>query len=81
MLYQRTVSYTHLPAQSVVLHGIKTFQGKRVDDAILDAASVVCATNSVLKNVFLTIINQKTSLLLPVSSVQYEDLMLISAVS
>ena len=67
------------PAQSVVLHGIKTFQGNRVDDAILDAASVVCAANSVLKHVFLTIINQKTDLLRPVSSVQYEDLMGISA--
>ncbi len=67
------------PEDTVVLHGIKTFQGKRIDDAIIDAASVVCSANSVLKGVFLSIINQKTELLKPVDSIIYEDLMGISA--
>ncbi|MFZ2539417.1 MAG: hypothetical protein WAX04_11015 [Oscillospiraceae bacterium] len=67
------------PEDAVVLHGIKTFQGKRIDDAIIDAASVLCSANSVLKGVFLSIINHKTELLKPVDSIIYEDLMGISA--
>ncbi|MEG0692022.1 MAG: hypothetical protein RR444_02965 [Oscillospiraceae bacterium] len=67
------------PANAVVLHGIKTFQGKRIDDAIIDAASVLCSANSVLKGVFLSIINEKTELLRPVDSIIYEDLMGLSA--
>lgn len=67
------------PAKSIVLHGIKTFQGKRIDDAILDAASVVCASKSVFTHIFLGIINNKTNLLKKVDSVQYEDLMGLSA--
>ena len=31
------------PAGSVVLHGMKTFGGQRVDDVILDAAAVICS--------------------------------------
>ncbi len=67
------------PGDSVALRGVKTFQGKRVDDAIIDAASVVCASKSLLQNVFMTIINQKTDVLRPVDSIQYEDLMGLSA--
>lgn len=66
------------PENAVVLRGIKTFQGKRVDNAIIDAASVLCAANSVLQGVFLAVINHKTELLKEVDSVIYEDLMGIS---
>ena len=65
--------------ETVVLHGIKTFQGKRIDDAIVDAASALSAGNSILQSVFMTIINHNTQLLKPVDSIIYEDLMGISA--
>lgn len=83
-VYQETNSvlleaYDLFPAKSIVLHGIKTFQGKRIDDAILDAASVVCASKSVFSDIFLGIINNKTGLLKKVDSIQYEDLMGLSA--
>ena len=31
------------PNDSVTLHGIKTFQQGRIDEAIVDAASLVCS--------------------------------------
>lgn len=67
------------PEGAVTLHGIKTFQGTRIDTAIVDAASVVCKANSVLRNTFLYIINGREELLKPVDSIQYEDLMGLSA--
>lgn len=67
------------PEGSVILHGIKTFQGTRIDTAIVDAASVVCKADSVLRDVFLYIINDRTELLKPVDTVRYEDLMGLSA--
>ena len=67
------------PENAVTLHGIKTFQGTRIDTAIVDAASVVCKANSVLRNTFLYIINGREELLKPVDSIQYEDLMGLSA--
>lgn len=67
------------PNETVILHGIKTFSGKRIDDAIIDAASVVCKANSVLCDVFLGIIANNKALLKPVDSIVYEDLMGIAA--
>ena len=67
------------PEGSVILHGIKTFQGTRIDTAIVDAASVICKADSVLRDVFLYIINGRTELLKPVDTVRYEDLMGLSA--
>lgn len=67
------------PNETVILQGIKTFSGKRIDDAIIDAASVVYQANSVLGDVFLGIIANNTSLLKPVDSIVYEDLMGIAA--
>lgn len=64
---------------SVILHGIKTFGDGRIDNAILDAASVACAANSILKYIFLDIIERKTELLKPVDSIIYEDLMGLSS--
>lgn len=65
--------------ESVLLHGIKTFQGKRIDNAIVEAASVLCKANSILKTVFLSIIANQESLLKPVDSIIYEDGMGISS--
>ncbi|MEG2813749.1 MAG: hypothetical protein RSA79_04025, partial [Oscillospiraceae bacterium] len=56
-------AYDLFPADSIILHGIKTFSGKRIDDAILDAASVVCQSKSILSSVFLNIIAQNNELL------------------
>lgn len=67
------------PSDTVILHGIKTFSGKRIDDAIVDAASVVCESKSILSNVFLEIIAHNKALLKKVDSIMYEDLMGISA--
>jgi len=67
------------PAGSIALQGVKAFQGGRVDDAIIDAASVVCAAGSALEPVFLEIIGGKRELLRPVDTLQYEDLMGLSA--
>lgn len=67
------------PAEAVKLQGIKTFSGKRIDDAIVDAASIVTQSNSILSNVFMDIIANNTELLKKVDTIIYEDLMGISA--
>lgn len=67
------------PDGSICLRGIKTFQERRVDDVLVDAASAVCAAGSALRDVFMGIINQDERMLRPVDSIQYEDLMGMSA--
>lgn len=67
-----------LTADSISLHGIKTFQGKRIDEAIIDAASILTAANSSLRHTFMEIISGNRELLRPVDSVVYEDSMGIS---
>lgn len=71
--------YDLFPEDTVIMHGIKTFQGNRIDTAIVDAASVLCSARSVLQHVFLNIIGGNRALLKPVDSTQYEDLMGLSA--
>ncbi|MEG1849239.1 MAG: hypothetical protein RR197_01635, partial [Oscillospiraceae bacterium] len=61
------------PAGKVVLHGIKAFAQSRVDEAILDAASVMCSVDGLLKEIFFNIIGGKTAILKPVDSLAYED--------
>lgn len=72
-------AYDIFPEGSVVLNGIKTFSGKRIDNAIVDAASVVCQSRSVLSKVFMDIISNNKELLKPVDSIIYEDTMGLSA--
>ncbi len=62
------------PAGSVALQGIKTFSGNRVDEALLDAASVICSGNSLLSDVFRQILGNDTHLLRKVENLQYVDL-------
>lgn len=64
---------------SVVLHGIRTFGSFRIDDAIIDAASVVCASNGALSGVFLSVIDNDRSLLRKVDTIIYEDGLGLSA--
>ncbi|MCC8023037.1 MAG: hypothetical protein LIO46_04560 [Clostridiales bacterium] len=67
------------PAGSCTLHGIKTFDGMRVDDAILHTAAVVIQTKGPLSGVFDQVIDSKTEILPEAESVLYEDRLGISA--
>ncbi|RPF48104.1 hypothetical protein EDD70_0916 [Hydrogenoanaerobacterium saccharovorans] len=62
----------------VLLHNIKTFEKNRIDEAILDASSVLCMCNGAVKNIFLRIIQGNTKMLKPVENLVYEDAMGIS---
>ena len=68
------------PAGCVVLHGIKAFAQSRIDEAIIDAASIMCSVDGVLKEVFMGIIGGKTSILKPVGAVVFDDGLGMSAV-
>lgn len=61
------------------LHGIKTFNRARVDDAIIMAAAVVIQTNSPLARAFDSVIIGKQSILPKVENVIYEEKMGTSA--
>ena len=67
------------PDGSIVLHGIKTFAQGRIDEAILDAASVICSTRSTLSGIFINVVQGDYGLLKPVDSIVYEDGMGLSA--
>ena len=67
------------PNGSIVLHGIKTFAQGRIDEAILDAASVICSTRSTLSGIFINVVQGDYGLLKPVDSIVYEDGMGLSA--
>lgn len=64
---------------SCEMHGIKTFNGAKVDDAILQAAAVMMQTKSPLANVFDNVIIGKQSILPKVEGITYEDKMGTSA--
>ena len=55
------------------LHGIKTFGGAKVDDAIINAAAVIIRTKSPLRHVFDDVIIGQQSILPDVENVTYED--------
>lgn len=67
------------PQGNVVLHGIKAFSEGQIDNAILDVASVICASGGSLREIFLNMIGGNLSMLKPVDSLSYEDGMGISA--
>ena len=67
------------PPAAVMLNGIKTFEGMRIDEAILDAASVLSTAGSIMTDVFLKIIGNRTELLRKAENLHYEDGMGISA--
>lgn len=66
-------------ADSCDLHGIKTFNGAKVDDAIIQAAAVIIQTKSPLAHVFDDVIIGKQSILPKVDDIIYEDKMGTSA--
>lgn len=61
------------PDESMLLHGIKTFAGMHIDDAILDAASLAIRSGGPLARIFLRIIQDKTELLKEVENLVYEQ--------
>ncbi len=66
------------PADTLVLHGIKTFKGARIDEAIMDAAAVSIAEGGPLAAVFRRIITDRVEILQPVDSLVYEQDMGVS---
>ncbi len=56
------------PAQNVKLNGIKPFAGRRIDTAILFAASIVYYNCPTLRGTFMALIDNKKSVLLPVKN-------------
>lgn len=61
------------------LHGVKTFNGAKIDDAIIYAAAVMIQTKSPVANIFDDVIIGKQSILPRVDGVIYEDRMGTSA--
>jgi len=65
--------------KDVTLFNVKPFAEKRIDDALLDAASLICSTKSTLTGIFSNIIQGQKSILRPVENIVYEDGMGLSA--
>ncbi len=61
------------PSEDVLLHGIKTFSGARIDRALLDAAAVSIAAGGPLSGVFRRVIENKTDMLPSVDTLVYEQ--------
>ena len=61
------------PKGTVILNGIKTFGGQRIDDAIVDATALMCATGGPLSSLFSQIIKTRTDILPKVENLTYED--------
>ncbi len=59
------------PPNNVILRGIKTFNGQRIDEAILYVAAVVCQLNSPISRVFDKIILGKRKILTKASNIVY----------
>lgn len=74
------IDSNHLfPKGSISLDAMRTFGTLRIDDAIADAASVVCAAGGALSRIFLGVIDNDRSLLRKVDSLLYEDGLGLSA--
>ena len=51
------------PSDNVLLHNIKMFEKRRIDEAILDASSALCSFDGTIKNIFMKIIQGKMEIL------------------
>lgn len=67
------------PTESITLHRIKTFQKTAPDEAIIDAASVICSCESTLGGIFRQMVGGRTDILKPVENLVSEDGMGLSA--
>lgn len=66
------------PGETMRLHGIKTFAGARIDEAILDAAAVSIAAGGPLAAVFRRVIENRMDMLQDVDTLLYEQEMGLS---
>lgn len=66
------------PGETMRLHGIKTFAGARIDEAILDAAAVAIASGGPLAAVFRRVIENRLDMLQEVDTLLYEQEMGLS---
>ena len=67
------------PEDSISLSAMKVFQENLIEQAILDAASVICATDSPLAPIFKNMIASNEKILKAVENIVYEDEMGLSA--
>ncbi len=61
------------PSETIRLHGIKTFSGARIDEAILDAAAVSIEAGGSMAGVFRRVIENRTDMLQEVDTLLYEQ--------
>lgn len=66
------------PGETMRLHGIKTFAGARIDEAILDAAAVSIEAGGPLAAVFRRVIENRLDMLQEVDTLLYEQEMGLS---
>ena len=65
---------TLFPKQSITISGIKNFSGFQVEEALLDAANMVYAADSILQNAFAALVEEKDGgMLYQVEDCSYED--------
>ena len=67
-----------LPEHAVKLHSIKTFKEERIDEVLLEVASLTHSVSHPLSKMFLQIVDDRYDLLKPVESVIFEENMGIS---
>lgn len=61
------------PRGTVILNGIKTFAGQRIDEAIVDATALMCAVGGPLSDLFDQIIQSRRDMLPKIDNTVYED--------
>lgn len=64
---------TLFPEGSIKLGGIKVFSNTKLDEALLDAASLTVHAGSVMRRLFTDVIHGKESLLYPIDNFSYEE--------
>jgi len=63
------------PVGTISLSSVKLFSGTKIDNALLEAASITAHANSVMKDLFIDIITEKNKTLNKVENFVYEDSM------
>ncbi len=61
------------PKGTVEFCGMRMFNGFPIDKSIINAASVLCSSNSILSDMFMEILMWRTDFLKPVDSILFED--------
>jgi len=61
------------PKGTVILNGIKTFGGQRIDEVIMDASAVMCTLGGPLSDLFEQIIQNRRDILPKAENITYED--------